>query len=91
MEKTSIKLQPEEIEKFKEISNVYQNVVMEFGQLHIDRIELNKTIEKLQERENNLTKLFNDTKITEKNHIDFILQKYGEGNLSLKDGTFTKI
>lgn len=85
------KLTDDELLKFKEISNVYQEVIMEMGQLHIDKIELEKTIEKFREREIKLNQLYQDTKVSEKNHIDSILQKYGEGNISLKDGTFTKL
>ncbi len=90
-EQNSTKLTDDELLKFKEISGTYQETIMEFGQLHVDKLEIDKAVEKLREREERLIKLFDDTKIAEKNHIDSILKKYGEGNLSLKDGTFTKI
>lgn len=84
-----IKLTEDELQKFKEISATYNQVLMKFGELHIEKIGLNKAVELLRTKEDDLTKLFEDTQVAEKTHIDAILSKYGEGNLSLSDGTFT--
>jgi len=89
MSNTTVKLADEELQKFKEISATYNQVLMKFGELHLEKIHLNKAVDSLREKEDVLTKLYEDTQIAEKNHIDTILSKYGEGNLSLKDGTFT--
>ena len=86
---TPIKLEDVELQKFKEISTAYQEVIMKFGELHLERVEVQKLADGLQSKEDSLTKLYEDTQKAEKLHIDSILKKYGEGSLSLKDGTFT--
>lgn len=84
-----IKLTEDELQKFREIGETYQRVIVEFGHLYIDKIGLQTAADALSEKEEALLKLKKDTESAEKNHIDIILSKYGEGNLSLKDGTFT--
>ena len=85
----TVKLTEDELQKFKELSATYNQVLMKFGELHLEKIQINKAADALREKEETLTKLFEDTQDSEKRHIDSILSKYGEGNLSLKDGTFT--
>lgn len=87
----TVKLTEDELTKFKEISETYQQVIMKFGEFHLEKMELQKLAEKLESKESDLTKLYMDTQDAEKIHIDSILKKYGEGSLSLKDGTFTSI
>lgn len=84
-----IKLTDDELNELKGIQTTYQEKTYEFGQLYIDKLNVNEKIKQLDEIESKLTKDLVDAQKKEQEWIDKISNKYGEGNLSLKDGTFT--
>jgi hypothetical protein len=84
-----IKLTQEELDELKSIQTTYQEKTFAFGQLYIDKLNINEKIKQLEEIESKLTKDLVDAQKKEQEWIDKISSKYGEGNLSLKDGTFT--
>ena len=88
MEKTPIQLTKEEIDNINDIGNSYRNTVMKFGEIQLERLEVQQLIENITQREEKLISGINELKTKEKNAINSILEKYGEGSLSLKDGTF---
>jgi|APCry1669189101_1035198.scaffolds.fasta_scaffold03736_2 hypothetical protein len=88
MEKTPIQLSKEELDNINDIGNSYRNTVMKFGELQLEKIEIQHLIETLNQREEKLVGDINELKVKEKTAINSILEKYGEGSLSLKDGTF---
>lgn len=88
MEKTPVQLSKEEIDNINDIGNSYRNTVMKFGEIQLERLEVQQLIESITQREEKLISDINDLKNKEKSAINSILEKYGEGSLSLKDGTF---
>lgn len=85
----SIKLQQDELQTLSNIQNRYQEIIIKFGQLYIDKLELDLKIKQLSDAENQTRDLYTQTQVEEKSWIDKIAEKYGDGNLSIKDGTFT--
>lgn len=84
-----IKLSPEELEELRKIQNTYQEKTFAFGQLYIEKLNLLEKEKEVISLEEKLKQDLIDTQKLEQGWMEKISTKYGEGNLSLKDGTFT--
>lgn len=79
---TSIKFSSEEMSEFTTIRDAYTEATLSFGQLSIRLKEVKETERKLDEAYLGLQK-------REKEFLDKIVAKYGEGSLDPASGTFT--
>ena len=86
-----IKFTDEELTKLKNIQQKYFEIQTSFGQLSIARINLHAQLDKLTVSEQELSKRFEDHKQVEKNFVDEITKKYGNGNLNVEKGTFIPV
>jgi hypothetical protein len=84
-----IKLQESEIQTLQAIQTRYQEKVFQFGQFYLERIALDDKIKNLADAENKSKEEFAALQQDEQKWMNDIASKYGDGNLSLKDGTFT--
>ena len=84
-----IKLSEEELNELKLIQSTYQEKIYAFGQLYIDKLNLVEQQKEMEKVESQLKQDLNDNQKKEQNWMNDISTKYGEGSLSLKDGTFT--
>ena len=91
MENKTIKITETELQTIKKIGEDYRNTVLQFGELHLERIEIEKVVESLNSKQIQLENTIQELKKAEQSAINSILDKYGEGSLNIKDGTFTKI
>lgn len=85
----SIKITPEELQKFNVLKEEIQRNIFEFGELYLEKMELENIYKQLSDKENNLRNKIFDFKKRENELMDEVLQKYGEGHLNIKEGTFT--
>lgn len=85
----TIKLQQEELQKLQNIQSRYQDMVFQFGQFYLERLSLDDKIKQLADAENKAKTDFIAIQQEEQKWMNDIAAKYGDGNLSLKDGTFT--
>lgn len=83
-----IKFTQEELESLNKIQSKYQESTFRFGQLYLDKLNLDEKFKQLTELESNLKTGFLETQKEEEAWLNSITAKYGEGSLSLKDGTF---
>lgn len=79
----------EEIEEVRKIQQKYQDVVNLFGQLYISRLEIEEGFRILSEKEKTAQKELGDVQTSSDVWVKKIIDKYGEGNLNIQDGTFT--
>jgi hypothetical protein len=86
-----IKFNTEELESLKSIQIKYQENTYKFGQLYLNKLMLDEQLKELNEHEEKIKSEFKNIKLEEDKWIDKITTKYGEGNLNIKDGTFTQI
>lgn len=86
-----IKLSEKELNELNNIQVKFQEKVVQFGQLYLDNMILEEKRKALFDHEDSLKKEMEEIKNLEKQWIDSIASKYGNGNLSLKDGTFTPV
>lgn len=86
---SSIKLQESEMQSLQVIQSKYQDQVFKFGQFYLERIALDEKIKNLADAENKAKEELATIQQEEQKWMNDIAAKYGDGNLSLKDGTFT--
>jgi len=77
------KLKQEDILKIKEIQIKLSKLFLEIGKNKIN-------MEVLKEEEKILLKNYDDIKIEEKNIVEYIIKKYGDGQLNLETGELIK-
>ncbi len=85
----SIKLQETELKDLQSIQTKYQDKVFHLGQFYLEKLNLDEKYKALAELEVKLKNEFIEIQKEEQKWMDSLADKYGEGNLSLKDGTFT--
>lgn len=84
----AIKFTQEELDSLTRIQSKYQENTFKFGQLYLDKLSLDEKFKQLTELESSLKNSFVETQKEEESWLNSITAKYGEGSLSLKDGTF---
>lgn len=84
-----IKFTDEEMESIKKLQQLYQEKLVMFGQINIERISIEEAIKSINESENKLREEYSQLQKDETKLISELSAKYGDGTLSLKDGTFT--
>ena len=82
------KFSKEEIDSVKEIRETYFAIKNTFGQLGVSKLRLEQDFEAIDKAEDNLKKTYKETQEKEKNLVDSITKKYGEGQFNLETGTF---
>jgi hypothetical protein len=84
-----IKFTDEEMESIKKLQQMYQEKLIMFGQINIERISIEQAIKSINESENKIREEYMQLQKDETKLISELSAKYGDGTLSLKDGTFT--
>lgn len=88
MEKSSIKLTEDEIGRINSLSEEYRSFVFKCGEVHLQIAEAKSLLQELESREKSILSNIETLKNKEKDLINSILAKYGEGTISIKDGIF---
>jgi hypothetical protein len=78
-----------EMSSIQSIQQKYQEKLVQFGQLNISRISIESSIKELNAVEIRLKEEFLELQKEEQSLISELSSKYGNGQLNLKDGTFT--
>ena len=84
-----IKFTNEELEKIKNIQNQYIDVQNAFGQVSLSRLRLQEQIQLLDKKDEENKQKFSDVQKNEKQFLDGITKKYGDGSLNPDTGVFT--
>ena len=84
-----VKFTDEEIKELQDVQTSYFNIQGELGRISITRNRLSQQIDILDEREDSLQEEFTKTQTIEKEFVDKINEKYGDGVLDPETGTFT--
>jgi len=85
-----IKITQQELDKINSIRTSYETITVEMGQLEIETLDLQERLKDIETAKSKLVERLRATQVDENATINQITQKYGEGKLNLKDGTFTK-
>lgn len=90
MENNQIKITNEELEKINSLRNEILENVESIGRLNIRKHFLVKELEPIEATLMSLLQKSEDLDTQEKEVIDEIIQKYGEGQLNFESGIYTK-
>ena len=84
-----VKFTENEITKLKEVQDGYLKVQSSFGQLSIARLNIKKQVDELNNIEEQTRKDFDDLRGKEREVVDELTKKYGQGSLDPTTGVFT--
>ena len=84
-----VKFTENEITKLKEVQDGYLKVQSSFGQLSIARLNIKKQVVELNNIEEQTRKDFDDLRGKEREVVDELTKKYGQGSLDPTTGVFT--
>lgn len=79
----------EDISAIKSLQSRYQDKILYFGQLSLERISIEQSIRRLNEDEEKAKAEYLELQKEEEKLIENLSLKYGDGVLNLKDGTFS--
>ena len=85
----NVKFTEEELNSLKEIQNKYLEIQDKFGNITISRINLKIQADELSRVEEETKGEFLDYQTKEKELVDEITKKYGQGQLDPQTGVFT--
>lgn len=84
------KISEAELAEIKMLQGKFQEMIIKFGNLGIEKMELDRMVSEFVAKERELKDEWANIQKLEKDLMDKIVQKYGEGNLNMSDGTFSK-
>ena len=85
-----IKFNDEEIKKVTSFQQQYNDLQRNFGSLSLNKIKLKEQLEEINKAKQDLEQKFIDIQKNEKDFLNEITKKYGDGTLDLETGIYTK-
>ena len=86
-----IKFTEQEMQSIAKLQNDYQQHIFILGQVDLEKTDLEQQIKELTLRRTEVFENWKKTQQEEDNLLNSLSQKYGDGSLNLKDGTFKPI
>jgi len=83
-----IKIKDEEFSEIKLLQKKFQESVFKFGNLQIEKMELDRRVSEFLETEKRYKEEWLNLQSMEKTLLDKIVNTYGVGNLNMENGTF---
>ena len=80
----TIKLSPEELENLNSINEEYTSILISLGRIETEKLSLEK-------QKQSLTLQFEKLQSKEQDLAASLTKKYGDGNIDLNTGEFTKL
>jgi hypothetical protein len=87
----TLKFTDDEVNEIRFLQNKFQEKLLKFGQIQLETIELEDRLSLLKNEQNRLRTEYISLQRTEQDLMDKLTNKYGEGSLNLKEGTFTPL
>ena len=84
----AVKFTEEEMKQINVLQQGYVNLQNALGQLSVNRIRLEQQLDDLDTTEDNVRVQFVENQTKERDFVDGINKKYGDGNLDLTTGVF---
>lgn len=86
-----IKFSEEEVKSIVALQDDYQQKIFELGQIRLELIDIDRQKRSLEEKEKEIINEWEKCLKKENDLVNSLSEKYGDGKLNLKDGTFTPI
>lgn len=98
MSNNTIKLPDAELNEIKQIQSKANELVFKLGEIQLEKFGLEEQVKEIIDREKKIKEYEEEQKAewlkmqkSEKDLLENIIKKYGEGNLDLNTGTFTPV
>jgi len=88
-EESNVTFTEEEMKQINELQVKYQQRIFELGQVELTKTDLEQQLENLAEQRKKVFESWNEIQTEESNLLKSLSDKYGDGVLNIKDGTFT--
>ena len=86
---TEVKFSEDEMKEVGTLQQTYVNVQNSLGQVSVQKLRVEQQLSDLDTAEDQLKTQFVETQQKEREFVDTINKKYGDGNLDLNSGVFT--
>jgi|TARA_B100002003_G_C13756628_1_gene376302 hypothetical protein len=86
---SEVKFDENELQKLQELQNSYQDTILKFGQLKVQRTLLQQQLDGLDTAEEGLEKGYAEIQSNEAKIVQDLNEKYGPGSLDPATGVFT--
>jgi hypothetical protein len=83
------KFTEEEMQEIAQLQSKFQERIFGLGQIEVDQLSLEESKKALDERKLAIVNDLKDLRTEENGIVNKLASKYGNGSLSLRDGTFT--
>ena len=90
-EKQVINIDSNDIERVKKFRNEYAEVTARFGEVEVERLNLELMLANIDSVKDNLSQKFSSLRNEEQNITKEFTEKYGNGEFDMENGTFTPI
>jgi ribosomal 50S subunit-associated protein YjgA (DUF615 family) len=84
-----IKISNDELAEVKMLQNKISQKIFEFGNHGIEKVDLDRRVQDYVERDKKLREEWEGLRRLEQEFVNKLIKKYGEGDLDLKEGTFS--
>ena len=85
------KFSEEELKQINEVADTYSSLQTELGNLSVQKILVDDRIQAIQDREAEIRKEWKQNQVTEQDLVKTLSEKYGEGTLDPKTGSFIPV
>lgn len=86
-----VKFTDVELQAIAKLQTDYQQNIYLLGQIDLEKTDLEQQLQELQTKRTEIFENWKKTQQEESNLLNSLSQKYGDGSLNLKDGTFKPI
>ena len=83
------KFTKEEMDMISKIQETYLDIQQKLGQVSLSKLKLEQQAEAIDKMEEELLENFKKTQKEEKDFVDEVTKKYGDGTLNPESGIFT--
>ena len=83
------KFTKEEMDMISKIQETYLDIQQKLGQVSLSKLKLEQQAEVINKMEEELLENFKKTQKEEKDFVDSVTKKYGDGTLNPESGIFT--
>jgi hypothetical protein len=84
----TIKFTEPEMVEIATLQESYQEKIFALGQLQLDEINAQNVLDEIKNNRTDVLKKWQELQVVEQKLINTLAEKYGDGSLNLKDGTF---
>ena len=86
-----VKFTKDELNSIEELRNNYNSVTNSLGMLEVSRMQTEKRLETIKGDKIRLETQYEQLTMAEKELIDSLTEKYGQGSIDINSGVFTPV